>query len=96
MENAYQGNPPLTGGLIASVELVKNMKVTSEDEIKKRLSRVGTVDLRVDYLRAGKGRHFVTSGSALRKGSRVAVIRTEMFNDKESLIDAGTGTYLIG
>lgn len=86
----------LTGGLIASVELLKSIETKGIDEIGKRLARVGTVDLRVDYLRGGKGKHFIASGSALRKGNKVAVVRTELVNDRGSLIAAGTGTYLIG
>ena len=86
----------LTGGLIASVELLKSMETKSIDEVGKRLARVGTVDLRVDYLRGGKGKFFVASGAALRKGNKVAVVRTELINDRETLIAAGTGTYLIG
>ncbi len=86
----------LTGGLIASVELVKHMQGLEVSEIKKRLARVGTIDLRVDYLRAGKGKFFTASGSVLRKGNKVAVVRTELLNDQNVLIAAGTGTYLVG
>ena len=86
----------LTGGLIASVEILKSIETKSIDEIGKRLTRVGTVDLRVDYLRGGKGEYFIASGSPLRKGNKVAVVRTELINDRGTLIAAGTGTYLIG
>ena len=86
----------LTGGLIASVELLKNLEDSSMDEISRRIARVGTIDLRVDYLRGGKGVHFIASGSALRKGNKVAVIRTELTNEQDTIIAAGTGTYLIG
>lgn len=86
----------LTGGLIASVELLKSIETKNIDEIGRRLARIGTVDLRVDYLRGGKGKYFIASGSALRKGQRIAAIRTELINDKNLIIAAGTGTYLIG
>lgn len=86
----------LTGGLIASVELLKQLENIKFEEIEKRLSRIGTIDLRVDYLRAGKGDFFTASGSVLRKGNKVAVIRTELCNDQNLLIAAGTGTYLVG
>ena len=86
----------LTGGLIASVELLKHLKNIEYDELVKRLMRIGTIDLRVDYLRAGKGEFFTASGSVLRKGNKVAVIRTELCNDRNLLIAAGTGTYLVG
>ncbi len=86
----------LTGGLIASVELVKHLENVEPDEVARRVARVGTIDLRVDYLRAGKGIYFTASGTVLRKGNKVAVIRTELCNDQDLLIAAGTGTYLVG
>lgn len=86
----------LTGGLIASVELLKIMKDQDQQKIAERMARVGTIDLRVDYLRAGKGEYFLASGKILRQGNRVAVVRTELVNDKDLLIAAGTGTYLVG
>jgi uncharacterized protein (TIGR00369 family) len=86
----------LTGGLIASVELLKHMEHLKLDEIGKRLMKMGTIDLRVDYLRVGEGKYFIASGTVLRKGSRVAVVRTELSNDQDLLIAAGTGTYLVG
>jgi uncharacterized protein (TIGR00369 family) len=85
----------LTGGLVASVELLKHMENQPVDEIKKRLMRMGTIDLRVDYLRVGEGEYFLASGTVLRRGNRVAVVRTELCNDKNLLIAAGTGTYLV-
>jgi uncharacterized protein (TIGR00369 family) len=86
----------LTGGLVASVELVKNGEHCSMEELSRRLSRIGTIDLRIDYLRAGKGLFFQATGHSLRQGSRVAVIRTELHNNENTLIAAGTGTYQIG
>jgi len=86
----------LTGGLIATVEMLKHMENIRFDEVKKRLARVGTIDLRVDYLRMGEGAFFTASGSVLRKGNKVAVTRTELCNDQNLLIAAGTGTYLVG
>jgi len=86
----------LTGGLIAYVGVIKRMQVQSLDEIMSRFTRMGTIDLRVDYLRAGKGKYFLTRGSILRIGNKVAVVRTEFKNDESVLIAAGTGTYLVG
>lgn len=56
----------------------------------------GTIDLRIDYLRPGKGKHFVASGTILRRGKKVAVARTELRNEQDELIAVGTGTYLVG
>ena len=62
----------------------------------KPVFRGGTIDLRVDYLRPGKGTRFVASGSILRQGNKVAVVRSELRNEQNELIAVGTGTYLIG
>jgi uncharacterized protein (TIGR00369 family) len=86
----------LTGGLIASVGVLKRMLDCHHDEIKKRFMRISTIDLRVDYLSPGKGKYFLTEGSILRIGNKVAVIRTELKNDNSVLIAAGTGTYIVG
>lgn len=86
----------LTGGLVASMELLKHMEGMEMEEIGKRMAKVGTIDLRVDFLRPGKGEYFVATGTILRKGSKVAVVRTELCNDQKVLIAAGTGTYLVG
>ncbi len=86
----------LTGGLVASMELLKNMEGMEFEELGKRMAKIGTIDLRVDFLRPGKGEYFVATGTILRKGSKVAVVRTELCNDQKVLIAAGTGTYLVG
>ncbi|KJS02558.1 MAG: hypothetical protein VR65_05040 [Desulfobulbaceae bacterium BRH_c16a] len=85
----------LTGGLVASVELLKHLEGMEVEELGKRMARIGTIDLRVDFLRAGKGKFFTATGSVLRKGNKVAVVRTELCNDQKVLIAAGTGTYLV-
>jgi uncharacterized protein (TIGR00369 family) len=56
----------------------------------------GTIDLRVDYLLPGRGNHFVASGTILRIGKKVAVVRTELRNEQDELLAVGTGTYLVG
>jgi uncharacterized protein (TIGR00369 family) len=59
-------------------------------------SRLGTIDMRVDYLRPGIGEWFDASGTVIRTGKRVAVTRMEMRDDQDRLIAVGTGTYIIG
>jgi uncharacterized protein (TIGR00369 family) len=82
------------GGLIAFVSLLD--RLDSPEDGVERLANVGTIDLRVDFLRSGVGTSFVVTGRALRAGSKVAVTRMELHNDAGVLVAAGTGTYLIG
>lgn len=86
----------LTGGLVAFLALQQKLKDRPLAERIERFNRIGTIDLRVDYLRAGKGTYFTATGSVLRKGNKVAVVRTEFCNEESVLIAAGTGTYLVG
>ncbi len=85
-----------TGGLIASASMIPRIEGREVEEIRERFSRVGTIDLRVDYLRPGRGKSFLASGSVMRTGRKVAVTRMELVNDDGILIAVGTGTYLVG
>jgi uncharacterized protein (TIGR00369 family) len=60
------------------------------------LTKIGTIDLRIDYLRPGKGNYFVATGAIMRAGRRVSVTRMELYNDQNVLIAVGTGTYIVG
>ncbi len=82
------------GGLVAFVALLD--RVDSQEDGIALLANVGTIDLRVDYLRSGVGRSFAVSAETLRAGNKVAVTRMELHNDEGVLIAVGTGTYLIG
>jgi len=85
-----------TGGLTATFGVIQNMVGAPMEEIEKRIARIGTIDLRVDYLRPGQGRYFLSSGTIMRAGRRVTVTRMELQNDEDTLIAVGTGTYVVG
>lgn len=85
-----------TGGLTASLGVLQNMKRRTAEEIGKSLAKIGTIDLRIDYLRPGKGKYFIATGSIMRTGRRVSVTRMELYNDQDVLITVGTGTYIVG
>ena len=84
------------GGITAMWGMLKKLAQSPMEEIGKRLFNVGTIDLRVDYLRPGRGKYFLATASIMRTGQRVAVIRMQLHNDKKSLIAVGTGTYIVG
>ncbi len=70
-----------TGGLVAYIGVVDSMKGKPLKEKMDRFSRMGTIDLRIDYLRPGIGSYFLAGGFILRLGNRVAVTRMELHND---------------
>jgi uncharacterized protein (TIGR00369 family) len=87
----------LTGGLMAFIGVLKRtQRYLSFEEVTKRFTQTGTIDLRVDYLNPGKGKYFLSEASILRLGNKIAVVRTDLKNDQSVLIASGTGTYLIG
>ncbi len=83
------------GGLTAFMTLLKKMEGASSQEKLERLAKFGTIDLRVDYLRPGRGKYFIAQGSVLRTGKKIAVTRMELHNDQKVLIAVGTGTYAV-
>ena len=86
----------VTGGMVAWTGIMKKMEGQSFDEISERFNKIGTIDIRVDYLRPGLGEYFIATGSTLRTGNKESVTRMELHNDKGILIAVGTGTYVVG
>ena len=86
----------VTGGMVTWIGIMKKMEGQSFDEISERFNKIGTIDIRVDYLRPGLGEYFIATGSTLRTGNTVSVSRMELHNDKGILIAVGTGTYVVG
>ena len=85
-----------TGGMVVWAEIMKNLEDKSFEDISQRFSKIGTIDLRVDFLRPGLGENFIATGTSLRTGNKVSVTRMELHDEKGILIAAGTGSYLVG
>ena len=85
----------VTGGLTAFLGLQRKLKDVSIEERLQRFARIGTIDMRVDYLRPGLGAWFEARGFLLRTGNKVAVKRMELHNDTSELIAIGTGAYTV-
>ena len=85
-----------TGGMTATASALERIQDLSKDEIVRRIARIGTIDMRVDYLRPGRGIQFHSTGSVMRTGRKVAVTRMELKNQENLLIAVGTGTYIVG
>ena len=86
----------VAGGAMAMLGAFDKHRHLTTQERATRLSRLGTIDLRIDYLRPGRGQRFTATAMPLRAGNKVAVIRMELHNDEDVLVAVGTGTYLCG
>jgi uncharacterized protein (TIGR00369 family) len=86
----------VVGGIAAMLGVVGRELPETREEAGRIFSKIGTIDMRIDYLRPGVGEWFDASAVVLRTGSRVAVTRMEFHNDEGKLIAVGTGTYIVG
>ena len=69
-----------------------------DQTVSQRLAhfgKLGTIDLRIDYLRPGVGEHFRMHALVLRLGSRIANTRMEFMSADGKLFAAGTGVYIV-
>ena len=60
-----------------------------------RFTKLGTIDLRVDYLRPGIGEYFIIHAQALRVGSRVGSSRMEFRGPDSTLMSTGVAAYIV-
>jgi uncharacterized protein (TIGR00369 family) len=100
------GNPTrqiLHGGVISAViDVAAGFAIhvalleRHEPGAKIEFPKMGTVDIRVDYLRPGRGRWFEATARVVRLGSRIAVAHMEMVNDEGELIATGSAAYVVG
>ena len=60
-----------------------------------RVAKLGTIDLRIDYLRPGIGESFVLEAEVLRLGSRVASTRMAFKSTDGTLLSCGSGAYIV-
>ncbi len=86
----------VAAGLVCVSSSLTRQETIAEEELRQKLAKMGTIDLRVDYLRPGRGEHFIASSRLLRAGNKVAVARVELHNDSGLYIATATATYLIG
>ncbi|MFN4359216.1 MAG: thioesterase family protein [Hylemonella sp.] len=61
----------------------------------QRFAKLGTIDLRVDYLRPGIGASFELRAEVLRLGSRVASTRMEFLDAEGKLLSSAAAAYIV-
>ena len=84
-----------TAGLALMAAIADTHASDSAEQVLQRFSRMGTIDLRVDFLRQGVGRHFVASAEVTRLGGRVASTQMRLVNDEGLLIATGAAAYVV-
>lgn len=83
------------GGLACMAAIgARHMNEPPEQRLH-RFAKLGTIDLRIDYLRPGIGSHFELHAEVLRLGSRVASTRMEFHGPDGKLLSCGSGAYIV-
>lgn len=109
MRHALVGHPSynrIHGGVIsAALDALGGIAVLAaigarhmDEAIEARLHRfakLGTIDLRVDYLRPGIGERFTLRAEVMRLGSRVASTRMEFLGADGKLLSTGSAAYIV-
>ena len=84
-----------TGGFALMVAMGEKHAEETAMQVMHRFAKMATIDLRVDYLRPGVGKHFIAKVEVTRLGGRIASTLMRLFNDEDTLIATGSAAYVI-
>ena len=84
------------GGLAVLAGMAARHMDDSVEQRMHRFAKLGTIDLRIDYLRPAVGSaRFTISAEALRLGSRVASTRMAFHGADGTLLAVGAAAYIV-
>jgi uncharacterized protein (TIGR00369 family) len=86
----------VVGGLAVALASFPEKLEKRAEEAPRHFPDIGTIDLRIDYLRPGRGKYFIATGRVVRLGGRVAVVHMELVNDTDEQIATGSAAYIVG
>jgi uncharacterized protein (TIGR00369 family) len=82
------------GGITAMGELYRKATPDELAEISQKVSKLATIDIRVDYLAPGRGQYFVARAETLRLGRKGCTMRMTMENDEGKAIATAIASYV--
>ncbi len=82
-------------GLAVIVGIAEKYAHETAEQVTHRFGRVGTIDLRTDYLQQGIGKKFTATGRLTRLGGRIASTQMTLHNETGVLIATGGASYVI-
>lgn len=83
------------GGLALMVAIAEHFPHDNTPQVLQRFGKLGTIDLRVDFLRQGLGKRFIAHGEVTRLGGRVGSTQMKLTNDEGSVIATGAAAYIV-
>ncbi len=84
-----------TGGMAVMCSIAERFSAETAAETMQRFTHLGTIDLRVDFLRQGIGNRFQAKSQVLRLGRRIAATQMQLCNEQGTLIATGSATYIV-
>jgi len=85
----------VVGGLAVMWAIAEYYKHEDAATVMTRFAHLGTIDLRVDYLRQGIGKEFSAEATVVRLGKRIAACQMNLLNEESTLIATGNANYIV-
>ena len=84
------------GGMVAIAATCAKEQHTTREQQLAHIAKAATVNLRIDFLRPGRGKYFIAPAELVRCGNKIVVVRSELRNDQGILICTGMANYMVG
>jgi uncharacterized protein (TIGR00369 family) len=84
------------GGFALMVAVGEKFAHEPAAQLMQRFQRMGTIDLRIDYLHRGVGAWFEAGATVTRLGGRIGSVQMTLHADDGTLVATGSGAFVIG
>jgi uncharacterized protein (TIGR00369 family) len=84
-----------TAGFAIMCHMAYTHPSDTPDQVLARFSKLGTIDLRIDYLRPGLGEYFIASAIVTRLGGRIGSTQMSLHSSSGELIATGAGSFIV-
>ncbi len=84
-----------TAGFALMCALADKHRDEPVEQIMHRFGRMGTIDLRIDFLRQGIGERFHSAARITRLGGRIGSTQMTLKNEAGLLIATGSASYVL-
>ncbi len=83
------------GGFAVTLAIAEKFCNENTEQVGHRFGRIGTIDLRTDFLNQGVGKKFTATGRVTRLGGRIASVQMSLENESGLLIATGSAAYVV-
>lgn len=80
-------------GITSMAAAYARLKGQPTEEKMRRMAQLGTIDMRIDYLRPGRGERFIATAKVVRLGSKICATQMTLHNEKDALIATGNAVF---